>query len=156
MAASFRSDQPRGYSVRQQSSGRFEVALPSSAAIDLFTPEGERSWVPGWDPVYPDGVASESAGTVFTTVADGATTLWTIIEIDRTAGAAMYSRVTPGRHAGIVRVWCVDAGPGRCAVKVSYDMTLLHADPAELAAYEKPAFDGMMIEWSTAVAASLA
>ena len=132
------------------------MALPASTAIDLFTPEGERSWVPGWAPTYPDEVASESAGTVFTTAADGITTIWTIIEIDRTAGAASYSRVSPGLHAGIVRVWCVDAGSGRCAVKVAYDMTSLAEDPSVLAEYAAPAFDDMMREWSTAVAASLA
>lgn len=132
------------------------MALPALAAIDLFTPEGERSWVPGWKPVYPDGVASESAGTVFTTATDGVTTIWTIIEIDRTSGAAAYSRVTPGLHAGIVRVWCVDAGFGRCAAKVAYDMTSLADDPSVLAEYAEPAFDRMMTEWSTAVAASLA
>ncbi len=141
--------------MRQQSSGRFEVALPASMAIDLFTPEGERSWVPGWDPAYPAGQASETAATVFTTVADGVTTIWTIVEIDRTAGAAVYSRVTPGHRAGIVRVWCVDAGEGRCIVNVTYDMSALGDDPAELERYEEPAFDAMMLEWSTAVAASL-
>ena len=142
--------------MRLQCSGLFEVALPASTAIDLFTPVGERSWVPGWAPVYPAGAASESAGTVFTTVVHAVTTIWTIIEIDRTAGAAAYSRVTPGLHAGIVGVWCVDAGLNRCAVKVAYDMTSLADDPSVLAEYAAPAFDEMMREWSIAVAASLA
>lgn len=141
--------------MRQQSSGRFEIALSASAAIDLFTPEGERSWVPGWDPAYSDEKPSEATGTVFTTAADGVTTFWTIVQIDRTAGAAVYSRVTPGCHAGIVRVWCVDASVGRSAVKVSYDMTLLGDDPAALDAYAEPAFGSMMVEWSAAIAASL-
>lgn len=141
--------------MRQKASGRFEVALSAPAAIDLFTPEGERLWVPGWAPTYPAGEASETAGTVFTTHVGNASTIWTIIQIDRTAGAAAYSRVTPGHHAGTVRVWCVDAGEGRCAVKVAYDMSLLGDDPVELAAYAQPAFDEMMLEWSGAVAASL-
>ena len=141
--------------MRQKSSGRFEVALPASAAINLFTPEGERSWVPGWDPAYPAGEASETAGTVFTTQVGNASTIWTIIQIDRTARAATYSRVTPGHHAGTVRVWCIDAGERRCAVKVSYDMSLLGDEPAELAAYAQPAFDEMMLDWAAAVAASM-
>lgn len=137
------------------SSGRFEVARPASVAIGLFTPEGERTWVPGWDPAYATGNPSETAGTVFTTVSDEASTIWTIIEIDRTAGAAAYSRVTPGRHAGIVRVWCVDADQDRCAVKVAYDMSLLGDDATALDAYAEPEFTAMMAEWSTAIAASL-
>ncbi|MGB9357157.1 MAG: SRPBCC family protein [Acidimicrobiia bacterium] len=145
-----------GLTVRQQSSGRFEVALPASAAIDLFTPEGERSWVPGWDPVYATGAAGETAGTVFTTTVDGLATIWTIVQIDRAAGAAIYSRVTPGYHAGIVRVWCVDAAADRTAVKVSYDMSLLGNDPSVLDTYADPAFGAMLAEWSAAIAASMA
>ena len=141
--------------MRQQSSGRFEVALPASAAIDLFTPEGERAWVPGWDPAYVAGNASETAGTVFTTTVDGLATIWTIVQIDRIAGAAIYSRVTPGYHAGIVRVWCLDAAAGRSAVKVSYDMSLLADDPSLLDAYAEPAFGEMLAEWSAAIAASM-
>ncbi len=144
-----------GQTVRQQSSGRFEVALPASAAINLFTPEGERSWVPGWDPTYAAGDASEITGTVFTTTVSGVDTIWTIIQIDRTAGAAVYGRVTPGHHAGIVRVWCVDATAGRSAVKVSYDMSLLGSDPSLLDAYSEPAFGEMLAEWSVAITASM-
>ena len=33
--------------------GEVRVALPPDAAIELFTPEGERGWVPGWDPTLP-------------------------------------------------------------------------------------------------------
>lgn len=87
-----------GLTVRQQSSGRFEVALPASAAIDLFTPEGERSWVPGWDPVYATGAAGETAGTVFTTTVDGLATIWTIVQIDRG-----WSRYLQSCHAGLPR-----------------------------------------------------
>ena len=142
--------------MRQQSSGRFEVALPASAAIDLFTPEGERSWVPGWDPAYSEAEPSEAAGTVFTTVTDGVITFWTIMQIDRATGAAVYSRVTPGRHAGMVRVWCVDASTGRSTVEVSYDMSLLGNDPSVLDTYADPAFGAMLAEWSAAIAASMA
>ena len=44
----------------------------------------------------------------------------------------------------------------RCAVKVACDMTSLADDPSVLAEYAAPAFDEMMSEWSSAVAASLA
>ena len=142
--------------MRQHSSGRFEVALPATEAIDLFTPEGERSWVPGWNPVYPTGVVDETAGTVFVTTVGDDLTIWTIIQIDRAAGAAAYGRVTPGQHAGIVRVWCFDAGAARCVVKVEYDMTGVGNDPAVLGAYEEPAFSQLMLEWSDAITASLA
>ena len=46
------------------------MAQPSELAMLQFTAEGERVWVPGWDPTYPAGDA-DSAGTVFLTSAHG-------------------------------------------------------------------------------------
>ena len=53
-------------------SGRVRVPLSPDAAIHLFTPEGERDWVAGWDPTYPAG-ADLAPGLVFET---GPTTTW--------------------------------------------------------------------------------
>src|SRR5262245_3621653 len=35
--------------------GTVRVELPPRRAIELFTPSGERTWVEGWDPVFPAG-----------------------------------------------------------------------------------------------------
>ena len=136
---------------RQVATGTFELAMPAAEAIDYFTPEGERSWAPGWDPYYPDGEASETPGTVFTTDAGHGVTVWVIQEIDRTACTASYTRVTPGLHAGTVRVRCLDRAH-RCIVEVTYDMTMLPgAGPAALDAYRREPFDSMLRDWATAV-----
>ena len=90
-------------------SGQFEVDLPAVDAIGLFTPEGERDWVPGWDPVYSTADASEAAGTVFTTDHGSVKTIWLILEVDRIQCKAAYALVTSGHHAGIVKVSCTDA-----------------------------------------------
>jgi hypothetical protein len=50
--------------------GEVPVAQPPEVAILQFTAEGERVWVPGWEPTYPAGDA-DSAGTVFLTSAHG-------------------------------------------------------------------------------------
>ena len=141
--------------MRVRSSGQFDVALPAADAIDLFTPEGERRWVPGWDPAYPTGQPSEDPGTVFVTVSGGVETTWIVLRIDRLGATAAYARTTPGHHAGVVRVGCADAATGHSTVSVVYDMTLLDADPAELDAYADGPFELMMQEWSDAVAAHL-
>lgn len=122
---------------------------PAAQAIGLFTPEGERQWVPGWDPAYATEDVSESPGTVFTTAVGDVETYWVIIEIDRPAGRSAYARITPGRHAGTVSVECSESGENTCEVAVSYDMTLLDgADPTHMTPYERPAFEGMLEEWS--------
>ncbi len=142
--------------MRRIVSGHLQCALPASQAIDRFTPEGERTWVPGWDPVYAVGTADESPGTVYTTTAGDIPTIWLIVEIDRTSHRAAYARVTPGLHAGMVQVRCEEIAPSRSNVAVSYDMTLLPgADPSALDAYRKDRFAEMMREWEHAVAARL-
>ncbi len=135
-----------------RASGQFELPLPAAEAIWLFTPEGERVWVPGWDPQYAAGSPSEDPGTVFTTDVHGLETVWVIVEINRSLGSASYARLTPGHHAGMVSVQCVDAQPGYCAVKVSYEMSLLgDRESSGLEAYSPPDFDKMMQDWSGAI-----
>lgn len=142
--------------MRHVASGAFFLRLPAEHAIGLFTPEGERDWVPGWAPVYPDGPASEMPGSVFITEEDGVRTTWVIAGVDRIGGSARYARLTPGLHAGSVDVRVADAGSGRCRVEVRYDMTLLDdAPPQALAPYDPDAFPVVMREWRDLLVAHL-
>ena len=142
--------------MRRNSSGHFHLPLPASAAIGFFTPEGERSWAPGWDPTYPTGEPSEAPGTVFITKHGDIQTVWVIEKIDREANTSAYSRTTPGHHAGTVRVQCDDLPNGHSVVSVEYDMTALTPDHAHaLDAYDDEHFEAMMEEWATRVTATL-
>ena len=142
--------------MRRKTSGQFELPIPASSAIGFFTPEGERDWVPGWNPTYPSGETSETAGTVFITEHGDTKTVWVIEKIDRDAQMSAYSRTTPGHHAGTVRVRCDDLPGGRCVVSVAYDMTALNPDDAHaLDAYNEEQFEAMMKEWATGVTATL-
>lgn len=142
--------------MRSRASGTFELDLPASVAIRLFTPEGERDWVPGWDPSYPDGRASERPGTVFTTNHGSVSTTWIIDVVDHDRRRASDTRLTPGSHAGKVEVRASDLGRGRCRVEVRYDLTLLEGATSDvLAPYEPAAFPAMMREWSALIATHL-
>jgi len=141
---------------RRRASGHFELPVCAADAIDFFTPEGERRWVPGWNPTYPTGVASEDPGTVFVTNHAGIETVWVIAEIDRTRHTSSYARITAGHHAGVVRVSCDDQTDGRCVVTVAYDMTALApSHPEILDAYADDSFAAMMNEWATGITAAL-
>jgi hypothetical protein len=138
--------------TRRAVSGQFDLELPAQEAIELFTPEGERAWAPGWDPTYPAGDPSESPGTVFVTDHGGVETIWLIQTIDTDECTVAYSRVTPAHHAGTVRVTCDDTPLGGCVVSVAYDMSLLPgADPSALDPYDDHPFDAMMSHWSSAI-----
>src|SRR4029453_3704426 len=104
------------------------VALPPKQAIELFTPEGERKWSAGWDPVYPRPERTAGPGAVFITGHDGHTTTWTMV--DHTAGCVRYARVTPGVAAGTVTVALEADGAGGTRAQVTYDLTSLPAGGA--------------------------
>lgn len=141
---------------RRRASGRFELPITAAAAIDFFTPEGERTWAPGWNPTYPAGKVSESPGTVFITSHGDAETLWVTEAIDREANTSSYARITPGHHAGTVRVRCEDQPDDRCVVTVEYDMTALPSShPDVLGPYDDDSFAAMMDEWATRITAAL-
>lgn len=135
--------------MRRVVSGEVQLPLRATEAIGLFTPEGERDWVPGWNPVYSGAETSEAPGTVFTTAVGGVETVWLILEIDRARGSASYSRVTPGSHAGTVRVSCTDTDTGGCKVCVTYDVSALPGvDPKVLDAFDDAEFEAMLDEWA--------
>jgi hypothetical protein len=142
--------------MRRTATGRFELPIPASEAIEYFTPEGERRWVPGWNPDYPAGEAAETAGTVFVTSHGDIETIWVVDSIDRTAHTSAYSRITIGHHAGTVKVDCTDQAGGGCLVTVNYEMTNLNPQqPEMLDAYNESSFKAMMNEWATGVTATL-
>jgi hypothetical protein len=116
-------------------SGTITVPLPPDEAITLFTPEGERAWVPGWDPHH-------HSATVFTT----AETIWVVL--DAPEHTVRYARVTPGVHAGTVEVRCRPNGATTTA-EVTYDLTPLAPDTL---GHLEHGFDTMLADWERSIA----
>jgi hypothetical protein len=117
-------------------SATISVALPPAEALRLFTPVGERDWVPGWDPDFPAGESGDGAepGTVFVTTADERRTIW--VALDRGPDHVRYAQVIPEIRAGTVEVRLTPDGPGTSA-EVTYELTALSDEGAgELAEFE--------------------
>jgi hypothetical protein len=132
--------------MRRRLTGIVDVALGPEEALALFTPAGEREWVPGWDPAFPAG-QDVSPGTTFTT---HERTVWVIA--DRTSRSMRYARVTPGVCAGTVAVRCEPAG-ARTRAHVSYDLTAL-GDSAALERFAD-GYDAMLAEWERMIAGAI-
>ncbi|HET6763341.1 MAG TPA: SRPBCC family protein [Longimicrobiaceae bacterium] len=135
------------------------MSLPPEDAMPLFTPEGERAWVPGWNPVHrhpADGTLV--AGGVFVTAAAGEPeTVWMVVHHDAQALEVDYARVTPGIRTGIVRVACAPDADGGAVATVTYAMTALSPAGNEmLARFTEEHFAAMMAEWEQAIARHLA
>ena len=118
--------------------GTITVPLPPHEAIALFTPEGERAWVPGWDPHH-------HSDTVFTTTHGGAATTW--IVLDAPPGAVRYARVSHDR-AGTVEVRC-QADGDQTRAHVTYDLTALEPHALE---HFAAGYEAMLEEWERMIA----
>ena len=102
------------------------VDRPSPVAIHLFTPKGEETWVPGWDPVYITPVSGEmKEEMLFTTGTGDELTYWTCMKWRPQDGHARYFRLTPASRAAFVDVRCTDADKGWTQVTMCYEMHAL-------------------------------
>jgi len=132
--------------------GSFDLDIPPEHAFALFTPLGERQWVPGWDPQFPAPVHDDSApGTVFQTDAQGRRATWVVV--DRTPPTRIsYARVIEGMNAGTVSVALERAGSGS-VVEVTYDLTSLTDEGGRQLRAFADDYPGFLGSWRTAIAA---
>ena len=119
------------YIARQLSQhGSFTLQMPASRAFPLFSPEGERLWVPNWTPeaVFP---ATEKIAfadnAVFTLERDGELLTWQILAINNPERKAEYLYMTASRTVR-VKVAVQSVSEDSCRVDVTYITTSLTAE----------------------------
>jgi hypothetical protein len=142
--------------IRAVCEGHFMLPLPVTAAVPLFTPEGERRWAgSSWDPVYaiPEAISDGAApGTVFTTESDGRVATWIVLE--RREDGMSYARVAPGRIAGTITVHCTQKAQGQTCVTVRYDVTSLGPEGVDFVQELEAGYDEFLEEWRREILAS--
>lgn len=140
-----------------QLKGGLRVGAPPDHVFPLFSPLGERAWVPGWDPeiLYPHG-ASWTRGMVFRTRSDSGDALWIVTRLDPDAHEVEYRRVEPGRYVVRISVRCTaDPAPGT-AVSIEYEFVgLSESGNAEIAAMTQEGYAQKMRQWEAWIAAAL-
>ena len=137
--------------VAQQVSrtGSFDLPCSADAALPLFSPEGERHWVKGWNPqpVFPETIEFRR-NTVFRHGGDEEEAVWTIIDADRETHRAEYVRVATSSHTAHILVAIEPLASDRCRVTVSYTITAFGAHRKHLLdAFSEAAYAARMINW---------
>jgi hypothetical protein len=129
--------------------GSITVHADRARTLDLFTPEGEREWVPGWSPEYLFRAGGgDEIDTVFRTAHGDEETLWIVLDHDRDEGTASYARITPGSRLGTVTVAVEPIDETSCWVEICYELTGLSPEGnAVLARFDARAFRAMLAEW---------
>jgi hypothetical protein len=119
--------------------------------FELFSPLGEKHWVPGWDPelLHPEGV-SWAAGLIFRTREERGEAIWVVTRLERAAHDVEYHRVEPGRYVARVSVRCSPAGLNQTDAATEYEFIgLSEAGNAEIAAMDDAGYASKMERWAT-------
>ena len=134
----------------RERSHEITVDRPFSEAMPLFTPKGEESWVPGWEPDY---ISPESGETceemLFVTSHGDETTFWTCVDWQPEVGHVRYLRLTPASRVGFVDVQCRADGPDKTHVRIVYQLhALSHSGRAYLDEMTQGVFVEMIDQWA--------
>ncbi len=102
------------------------VPLPPENAFPLFTPAGEKLWLPEWVPefIHPIDGRTE-VGMVFRTSHGGEETLWSCIEFLPEQRRIRYVRVSPDTRFVTLAIRCTHAAGNGTIVDIRYDITAL-------------------------------
>lgn len=129
--------------------GALRLPAPPDKVFDLFSPLGERLWVPGWNPelLYPPG-ASWERGLIFRTREERGEAVWVVTALDRRRHEVEYYRVEAGRYVAWVNVQCLEAAGTQTEVRVTYSFVgLSEVGNRDIAAMSPEAYEEKMRRW---------
>jgi len=139
--------------IHVERTGVVAMALPIAEAFPLFSAEGERRWVAGWDPRYlsPNGSHARE-GLVFQTIKEGVgTATWVQTRHEPATGVASYVYVIPDHHTAMVDVHVTPDGESRSQASVKYRVTSLSSDADGFVRAFGEDFEGYMAHWAEAI-----
>ena len=104
----------------------FELAQAVDILFPLFTPEGEKLWVPGWDYENILGTTALNEDDVFLTkthdhAANDA--IWIVKKYDPEAYYVQYYKIEPEEKVGLVTVKCHQLSQNSTKIQVTYTYT---------------------------------
>lgn len=101
----------------------FDIAQPVEKLFPLFTPEGEKLWVPEWDYENIMGTADLSEDYVFLTESHDHETgkaIWLVKKYDPASWMVQFYRIEPEDKVGVVTVQCFNKSAASTHVQVTY------------------------------------
>lgn len=131
----------------------FELPHSIEEVFPLFSPEGEKLWVPGWDYDNLMGTTELYEDYVFLTQAhDHGTTkaIWLVKQYDPAAHFVQFYKIEPEDKIGVVTVECKELDAGRTRVKVTYKyLALSETGERFISGFDEKAYAEFIGEWQT-------
>ena len=129
--------------------GRVNIEGEIGKLFPLFSPKGERKWVPEWDPeqLYPVGSDWEE-GQIFRTLEDTGEAVWIVSRLDRGAHRVAYYRVEPAWFVVHISIDCRQIDTKTTEATVTYSFIGLSEEGnREIAAMSSTDYEAKMEQW---------
>ena len=129
----------------------FEMDLPVTELFPLFSPEGEKYWVPDWDYENVMGTTALSEDYVFLTKThDHGTTdgIWIVKKYDPESHFVQFYKIEPGDKIGVVTIQCTALEVERTEVHVTYKyIALSEKGERFVSKFGESAYEEFIEEW---------
>jgi len=134
----------------------FEVDAAITTLFPLFSPEGEKRWVPGWEYENIMGTTELSEGYVFLTRTHdhGASdAIWIVKKFDPQEHLVQFYKIEPDEKIGVITVRCTELEADRTRVQVTYKYIALSASAETFVArFSESEYARFIGEWQTLLA----
>jgi hypothetical protein len=131
----------------------FEMAVSIAELFPLFSPEGEKDWVPGWEYENVMGTTELSEDYVFLTKTHDhgtANAIWIVKKYDPKSHFVQFYKIEPEDKIGVVTVKCTELEAERTQVEVTYKYTALSATGEMFVSeFSESVYDVFIREWQT-------
>jgi hypothetical protein len=129
----------------------FEMDFAIAEVFPLFSPEGEKYWVPGWNYKNVMGTTELFEDYVFLTKThDHGTTdaIWIVKKYDPQSHFVQFYKIEPEDKIGIVTVNCTELGAAKTKVQVTYKYIALSPTGEKFVSeFSKSSYDEFIGEW---------
>lgn len=126
----------------------FELDYSPKEAIYLFTAEGEKYWVKGWEPTYPRGNGYNKHDVFVVNSYDGKP-FYIVLDFDDKNYRAFYSEVIPNVTAGTLEINIKALPDERSLVTLEYNISALSKDGQDYIKQFGHRYDEAMLTWKT-------
>lgn len=130
--------------------GNIKLNGPVDLIFQLFSPEGERQWVPGWnpEPIHPARAALEK-GFIFRTKEEKGDAIWIVTHFDSVRHEVEYYRIELQRYVAQIKVQCIQASESITDASIIYEFSGLSKDGnQEIARMTQASYDQKMERWT--------
>lgn len=129
----------------------FKMNVPIADIFPLFSPEGEKHWVPGWDYKNVMGTTELSDDYVFLTKThDHGTSdaIWIVKKYDPKLHFVQFYKIEPGEKIGVVTVKCTELEASKTMIRVTYKYLALSKGGEEfITVFNENTYEEFIDEW---------